>query len=260
MFGFQITLLDILDILLFAFILFSIYRLLRLSGATNLFWGVFAFVLAWILISYVLHFSLTGALFDRVVSVGAIALIVIFQEELRAFFYRIGSQFSSRMRVRLHTKSADNVQAQAMKIVRACQNMSKTKTGALITIAGKHDVKAYADTGEKMDAEISTRLIENIFFKNTPLHDGALIIADNRLHSAGCILPVSKNPNLPLQYGLRHRAALGMAEVTGVTSIVVSEETGHISVAHGGTLPEGATIKEVDDNQLLLFISGALEM
>lgn len=260
MFGIQITLLDIVDILLFAFILFGVYRVLRSSGATNLFWGVFAFVIAWILLRFVFHFSLTGALFDRIISVGAIALIVIFQEEIRAFVYRLGSQISSRMRLRMHTRSSNNVQNLAMQIVRACQHMSQSKTGALIIFAGNHDLRTYIDTGEKIDAQISSRLVENIFFKNSPLHDGALIVSNNRLTAAGCILPVSKNPDLPLQYGLRHRAALGIAEISGVTAIVVSEETGRICVAEGGTLPQGATIREIDETQILSIISAALEM
>ena len=132
--------------------------------------------------------------------------------------------------------------------------MSKSKTGALIVFAGKQDLGEYADTGERLDARISARLIENIFFKNTPLHDGALIIKDGKLFSAACILPVSKNQNIPQHYGLRHRAALGLTEKTDATAIVVSEETGYISVAHG------EMIEQISEEQLFLYLSSAFSI
>ncbi len=129
--------------------------------------------------------------------------------------------------------------------------MSHSKTGALIVFAGQQSLSEYADTGERLDAKISARLIENIFFKNTPLHDGALLIKDSQLLAAACILPVSKNQNIPKHYGLRHRAALGLAEKTDATAIVVSEETGRISVA------QGEQIQEITEEQLLLYLSAA---
>ena len=226
---------DIIDILLVAFILFAIYRVLRRSGASNLFWGILAFIFAWVLVSYVFHLELTGALFDRFISVGAIALIVIFQEEIRNFFYRIGARFNvehfkDRWSKSRHLQNAHN---QIDAIVTACVHMSATKTGALIVLTHQQELKTFADTGEASDATISTRLIENIFFKNTPLHDGALIIRDGRAWAAACILPISKRTDLPKRYGLRHRAALGLTEKTDALAIVVSEETGKISIAQG---------------------------
>jgi uncharacterized protein (TIGR00159 family) len=224
---------DIIDILLVAFILFAIYRILRRSGASNLIWGILAFILTWLLVSYVLQLELTSALFDRFVSVGAIALIVIFQEEIRHFFYRIGARFNiehfkdrwSKIKHQQHSHK------QVDAILNACTHMSASKTGALIIISQEQELKTYADTGEYIDASISTRLLENIFFKNTPLHDGALIIHKGRIWSAGCILPVSKRTDLPKRYGLRHRAAIGLTEKTDALAIVISEETGKISVA-----------------------------
>ena len=226
---------DIIDILLVAFILFAIYRVLRRSGASNLFWGILAFIFAWVLVSYVFHLELTGALFDRFISVGAIALIVIFQEEIRNFFYRIGARFNvehfkDRWSKSRHLQNSHN---QIDAIVTACVHMSATKTGALIVLTHQQELKTFADTGEAIDATISTRLIENIFFKNTPLHDGALIIRDGRAWAAACILPISKRTDLPKRYGLRHRAALGLTEKTDALAIVVSEETGKISIAQG---------------------------
>ena len=126
--------------------------------------------------------------------------------------------------------------------------MASTKTGALIVLAGAGSLKEIVDTGERLDAQVSARLIENIFFKNTPLHDGALVIRDEKMLAAACILPVSKNLDIPQYYGLRHRAALGLAEKSDATCIVVSEETGHISVAKEGQ------IREVSEDELFLVL------
>ena len=214
---------DIIDILMVATILFGGYQLLRKSGASNLFWGILAFVLTWMLVSYVFDLELTGALFERFMSVGAVALVIIFQTEIRSFFYGIGARFNME-RIRRHWSKTRNVataQRQIDSIVLACSHLSASKTGA-----------------------ISVRIIENIFFKNTPLHDGAMIISAGRIHAAACILPVSKRQDLPKSYGLRHRAALGLTEKTDALAIVVSEETGKISVA------QGDKIKAVTTNEL----------
>ena len=245
-FGFK----DVIDILLVAFILYETYRLLRRTGAANLFWGILAFLIVWFLVSFVFELDLTGALFDRIISVGAIALIVIFQEEIRMFFYRIGSRFSSwQLFLRHNPEDEAASRQQILEITQACRHMASTKTGALIVIAGDESLKEIVDTGERLDAQVSARLIENIFFKNTPLHDGALIIRDGRMVAAACILPVSKNQNIPQHYGLRHRAALGISEKTDTTTcIVVSEETGHISVTKDGE------IREVSADELFLVL------
>ncbi len=231
--GFQIGIKDILDILLVGILLYETYRILKRSGAVNVFWGILAFILAWFVVSYVLALELSGALFDRFISVGAIALIVIFQDEIRSFFSRIGSRFSLHAIHRsIHNKKRDNAEEKSvMQIVIACKHMSKEKTGALIVICQRQNLNEYMASGERLNAEISSRLIENIFFKNTPLHDGAMIINEGRIQSAACILPVSKNQDIPQRYGLRHRAALGIAEKTDALAIVVSEETGEICVA-----------------------------
>lgn len=245
-FGFK----DLIDILLVALILYETYRLLRRTGAANLFWGILAFVFVWFLVSFVFQLDLTGALFDRIISVGAIALIVIFQDEIRMFFYRLGARFSSWKVFRRQSAVAEETASkqQIMEITQACRHMASTKTGALIVLSGEGSLKEYTDTGEWIDAQVSARLIENIFFKNTPLHDGALVVRHGRLKAAGCILPVSKNQDIPQHYGLRHRAALGLTEKTDTTCIVVSEETGHISVAHEGK------IREVKEDELFLVL------
>lgn len=231
--GFQIGFKDILDILLVAIILYGVFSILKRSGAVNVFWGILAFILVWFVVSYVLALELSGALFDRFISVGAIALIVIFQNEIRAFFSHVGSRFSiDAIHRSLHTNRQQKTsEHNVMQIVLACKHMAKAKIGALIVISRLQMLEEYAKSGEKLDAQISSRLIENIFFKNTPLHDGALIISEGRLYAAACILPVSKSTDIPQQYGLRHRSALGIAERTDAVAIVVSEETGEVSVA-----------------------------
>ena len=236
-FGFK----DLIDVLLVACILYETYRLLKRTGAANLFWGILAFLLVWFLVTFVFQLELTGALFDRIISVGAIALIVIFQEEIRMFFYRLGARFSSWKLFRRRNSEEDAAsRQQILEITQACRHMASTKTGALIVLAGESNIKEITDTGERLDAQVSARLIENIFFKNTPLHDGALIIRNGKMIAAACILPVSKDQTIPQHYGLRHRAALGLVEKSDATCIVVSEETGHISIAENGTIREVA--------------------
>lgn len=242
MFGLNFGIKDFVDILLVGFILYESYRLLRRTGALNLFWGIIAFIMAWVLVSYVFSLELMGAIFERVMSVGAIALMIIFQEEIRGFFYRLGGRFSSFQigrKAALQKERQDRIH----QLVLACGHMSTSKTGALIILSGKQDLDKYAETGEKLDARISARLVENVFFKNTPLHDGALIINKGRLVSAACILPVSNRNDIPTSYGLRHRAALGLSEKTDALAIVVSEETGKISIAYGSTIEEIPNIK-----------------
>lgn len=230
---------NIIDIILVASIMFGFYRLLRRSGVTNLFWGILLIVFVWFLVDVVFRLEMTGAFLNSILSVGMLGLIVIFQEEIRGFIYRIGARMNvGGLRQRFSFREEKGNGRSVNQIVVACNNMQKSCTGALIVMEGNEPLREYADTGEKLDAKLSARLIENIFFKNTPLHDGALIISGGRLHAAGCILPVSKDVTIPQHYGLRHRAALGLTEKSDALCIVVSEETGRISVARAGEIRE----------------------
>lgn len=249
MLGIDFGIKDAIDILLVALMMYEAFRLLRRSGAGNVFWGILALMVTWLLVSFVFQLELTGAILDRIVSVGAIALIVIFQEEIRSLIYRIGSRFADMQLLRKNRNPESDKQDEISQIVMACSHMSKTKTGALIVLSGDHRYAEYTDSGEAIDARVSARMIEQIFFKNSPLHDGALFVSHGRLQAAACILPVSKNPNLPQHYGLRHRAALGLTEKTDTTCIVVSEETGRISIAHG------EEIRMVSEDELLHYLS-----
>jgi len=237
---FPIGIKDIFDIVLVALLLYEMFKLLKKTGAVSIFYGIMAFVIFWFLISYVFKMELLGGILDRVVSVGAFALIVLFQDEIRRFFSSIGSRrdkvFFVLIRKLFGNSKIDKekIDYGLIQIVLACKNMARNKTGALIVIMRNNDLSSYIQTGELINAIISSRLIENIFFKNSPLHDGAMLISNKQIRAAACILPVSQNQNIPKNFGLRHRAALGITEHTDSLAIVVSEETGKISWAING--------------------------
>lgn len=240
---------DALDILLVAFLLYYIYRLMKESGTINIFYGVMAFIVVWILASEIFEMRLTGTILDQFMSIGLLILVILFQDQIKRFLVELGSHRRLKFlrRVFHHNDAPDtSVTAWVMPVVYACMNMSKTKTGALIVIEQSIPLDNYEKTGDIIDANINTRLIENIFFKNSPLHDGAMIIANDRIMSAGCILPVSHDSDLPRYLGLRHRSALGIAQATDAVAIVVSEETGNISVAHRGKLATRLTSTELE--------------
>jgi uncharacterized protein (TIGR00159 family) len=240
--GFQIGFKDIIDIFLVAILLYQMFKLLKRTGAVNVFVGILAFMIFWFLVTYVFKMELLGGILDRVVSVGAFALIVLFQDEIRRFFSRIGSKrkWSTLNSIKRFFGSNSNEQEKTnfdlVQVVLACRNLSKSSTGGLIVLTRTNDLEFYLHSGEQINAAINSRLIESIFFKNSPLHDGALIISNRTLKAAACILPVSKNQTIPKRMGLRHRAALGITEQSDAIAIVVSEETGHVSWAVNGQL------------------------
>lgn len=244
--GFSIK--DLIDILLVALMLFYFYKLMKESGSLNLFIGIFVFIIIWILVSQILEMKLLGGILDTLVSVGALALIVLFQDEIRRFLREIGSQNRVRRIVEMFTgkKEAKADHVEMMPIVMACMNMSKRKEGALIVIEQGYKLGEIIKTGEPIDAAINQLLIENIFFKNSPLHDGAMIISQKRIVAAGCLLPVSHSMDIPKSLGLRHRAALGVSQESDAFAIVVSEETGAITVAHRGTLHRWLTAEQLE--------------
>ena len=227
---------DILDILAVAFLLYKMYKLMKSTGSINIFTGILIFIGIWVIVSQVLQMRLLGSIFDKLVSVGVIALIVLFQDELRHFLLSLGSRHHGNRLFRFFKshKGEGTNREEIMPIVMACLSMSKGKVGALIVMERSFPLDEIARTGEIIDANINQLLIENIFFKNSPLHDGAMIISNKRIKAAGCILPVSHNLDIPKELGLRHRAALGISQETDAMAIVVSEETGGISIAFKG--------------------------
>lgn len=236
MFDFGIK--DAIDIILVAMLLYYVWRLMKTSGSLNIFYGILVFIVTWIIVSQILEMKLMGSIFDKLVSAGVIALIVLFQEEIRRFFLTLGSQRRLNVISRFFFKRLPSDEEQEeellVRIVLACDYMSKNMVGALIILEREMSLTDIIKSGETINANISTELIKNIFFKNSPLHDGAMIISHKRIMAAGCILPVSHNLNIPKELGLRHRAALGITSQSDAVAIIVSEETGAISVAQGG--------------------------
>jgi uncharacterized protein (TIGR00159 family) len=240
---------DIIDIVLVAYLMYRLYKLIRGTIAQNIFFGLFAFVIFWLFIKS-LNMELSATILDNIVNVGVIALIVVFQQEIRRFFLLIGTKYNIANKFSVEKifsgQSSGVMTIYNKPIVRTCQNLAKTKTGALIVMSKKSEMLDYVQTGELVNAVISSQLLENIFFKNSPLHDGAVIIAQNKIKAAGCILPVSQNLNLPKKLGLRHRAALGVTEATDASAIVVSEETGKISYFQAGKINHGVSPEELE--------------
>lgn len=233
---FEFGIKDIVDIVLVALMLYYIYRLMKESRSLNVFMGIMVFVVLWLVVSQILEMRLLGSIMDKLVSVGVIALIILFQEDIRKFLYNLGAHQRIQALRRLFSNSDKRQNSEKLKqviipLVMSCMSMSKKKVGALIVIQRATPLDDIVATGERIDATVSQRLIENLFFKNSPLHDGAMVIHNQRIKAAGCILPVSHDLNIPKELGLRHRAALGITHESDSIAIVVSEETGGISVA-----------------------------
>ena len=206
MFSFGIK--DIIDILIVALLLYTLYKMMKESGTISIFTGVLAFVGVWIVVTQILDMRLIGSIMDKFMSVGLLILVILFQDEIKRFLVQLGSHKRWRFFFNFFLK--------------------------------------HKNTGDTINANVNARLIENIFFKNSPLHDGAMIIADDRIASAACILPVSHNTRIPKSMGLRHRSALGITEVTDALAVVVSEETGNISLAHNGKITTKISGKDLE--------------
>lgn len=226
---------DILDILIVAFIFYQVYRLVKGTAAINIFAGIFTFYLAWLLVR-AFNMELISSILGQFIGMGVIALLIVFQQEIRRFLLLVGSRYNLQNIFNLEKLFAKpGIQENVSEaIVEACTNFSATKTGALIVFQQNTELYNYAQTGVLMKAKVTDELIENIFFKNTPLHDGAVIINDNKILAARCILPVSDRRDIPGSMGLRHRAALGLCSVSDAYVVVVSEETGNITFFKDG--------------------------
>lgn len=238
--SFRIT--DAIDILLVAIILYLLYNMVKGTSAVNIFIGLAVIYVLWILIR-ALDLKLLSSLMGKFVNVGVIAVMVVFQQEIRKFLLYIGSNefiksrnWKNIFKLNLSGKVMDGIELDVDAVINACFNMSETKTGALIIISRKSDLKFYINTGEKIDSALTDRMLENIFFKNSPLHDGAVIIINNRIVAARCVLPVTEKENFPANYGMRHRAAVGITETTDAIAISVSEQTGAVSLTTHGEI------------------------
>ena len=234
----DIKLIDVIDIFVVALVLFQIYRVIKGTNALRIVIGIVIFYLISVLVKAV-KMELLSMILGQVIGVGVIALIVVFQQEIRRFLLMLGTRYSQGRKTFLGRffKSRRGSEAGLEwidPVTDACADMSGTKTGALIVIARAIDTSRVMDTGVRIDAVVSAPLLKSIFFKNSPLHDGAVILVNNRIKTAKCILPITEKEVIPSEFGMRHRAALGMSETSDALVIVVSEETGAISVARKG--------------------------
>lgn len=246
---FQITILDVIDIVLVATIMFQLYRLIRGTAAFSIFIAIFFIYLTWLVVK-TLNMELITALLGQVIGVGVIALIIVFQQEVRRFLLVLGNRYITRSRFsfgRLFSSVKDDPETPGLieEIVRACESMSSKKTGALIVIGRKSSLDLFTEGGEILKSKVSSELLETIFFKNTPLHDGAVLIEGGVILAARCPLPVTDQVSIPPHFGMRHRAAVGMSEHSDAIVVVVSEETGHITVVISGEIQENLTPNEL---------------
>ncbi|HXC04032.1 MAG TPA: diadenylate cyclase CdaA [Bacteroidia bacterium] len=236
----QFSWLDFIDIVLVAILLYQLYQLVRGTVAINILVGVTLFYALWLVVR-AMNMRLFSHILGKFIDVGFIALLIVFQQELRRFFIFVGTtNFISRgslaRRFFEWNMTGGKIELDIHSIAKACKNMSESHTGALIVITRGSDLKFYANTGDPIDAKVSVRMIESIFYKNSPLHDGALLITDNQLRAARCVLPVTEDPDFPAHLGMRHRAAVGITENSDALAIVVSEQTGEISFAKDGKI------------------------
>ena len=248
---------DVLDVLIVALIIFLVFKWIRGSAAMNIFIAVLMLFVALVVVE-ALGMRLMSAILGTFIDVGVIALIVIFQPEVRHFLIRIGGRNNiSRLNIidKLFGSRDHRMGSEAVsEIVEACAQMSEERTGALIVIPHTNPLQHIIETGDRIDAIVSRRLIMNLFFKNSPLHDGAMIISGERIVAARCTLPISGRTDIPPSLGMRHKAAIGISEETDCDVIVVSEETGNISFVHGGVL-QGVGNR----NELKLRLTSSLE-
>ena len=221
------------------------------SRSLNVFIGIMVFIVTWLFVSQILEMRLLGSIMDKLVSVGVLVIIIIFQDEIRKFLYNLGAHQRVRSLVKVFKNDDKSSERSTDKetiipIVMACMNMARRKVGALIVIERNIPLDDIVATGDVIDAAINQRLIEKIFFNNSPLHDGAMVIARKRIKAAGCILPVSHNVDIPKELGLRHRAAMGISQESDAIAVVCSEETGRISVAVKGNFQLRLSAEELE--------------
>ena len=250
----DIRFIDIIDIVLVAIIFFQLYKLIRGTAALSIFIWIFIIYMFWLLVK-ALNREQIGALMGQYLGVGVNPLIIVFKQEVRRFLLVIGNRYMNRRRFSFGkifstVEEETGSPKEAEEIVRATESMASKKTGALIVLGRKSSLDIYSEGGDRIDAIISAELLETIFFKNSPLHDGAVLIEDGKIFAARCPLPITDSVSLPPRFGMRHRAAIGISEHTDSLVVVVSEESGHITVAEGGEMKEDITPNEL--RQILL--------
>jgi diadenylate cyclase len=246
----EFSLLDVLDILLVATLLYYIYKLLKGTVAINIVIGIAIVFVIW-KITEALKMKMLSNILGTLLGGGVVALIIVFQQEIRKFLLMIGTtnftnkrNFLKQLKI-LQTEKSSEIDTES--ILEACRKMSKTKTGVLIVIERTNSLDFLINTGDKMNAQINDALLQSVFYKNSPLHDGALIIRDNYIVATRAILPISDSTRIPARFGLRHKAAIGVSEKTDAVCLLVSEETGEISYIKDGGFELYKDLKELNE-------------
>ncbi|MFW5792905.1 MAG: diadenylate cyclase CdaA [Bacteroidota bacterium] len=246
----QIRFLDIIDIILVALLIYYVFRLIRGTGAINIVLGIIAIYAVWFIVR-TFEMELLTEILGQFISVGVLALIIVFQPEIRKFLLLLGQRTILNQGSKSFWKKLwqieDEVPLNYTPIIRACEILSENRTGALIVITKENSLDYFLETGEFIDAKLSDQLIQNIFFRNSPLHDGAIIITNNRIKAARCVLPVSESAKLPTTLGLRHRAALGITEQSDALALVVSEQTGKIAFCQNAEITRNVSLLQLRD-------------
>jgi diadenylate cyclase len=244
----QIRIIDVIDILLVAILMYQVYMLIRGTVAFNIFIAVISIWLLYVIVN-MLKMKLLSSILGAIIGGGAIALIILFQQEIRRFLIFVGTKYFPNRKITFHNllRRDDSLieRVNIDSIQKACVNLAGSYTGALLVIARTTSLDIYVETGDIINAKTSSRLLESIFAKNSPLHDGAVIIENDLIVAARCVLPFTVQTNLPPMYGMRHRAGLGISENTDAFVIIVSEERGDISIAEQGKLTSGIGEKEL---------------
>ena len=249
----EVSWVDFFDIGLVAILLYQVYKLIRGSIAVNIFLGILALYLIYLIVRAA-QMELLTTILGQFMGVGVLATIILFQQEIRKFLLVIGRSTEvnrdTLMRSFTNWRPHQEEDFDIQEIIEAAKSLKATRTGALIVFSRDSELKFYVETGDPVDSVVSRRILLSIFNKNSPLHDGAIIIHKGKIKAARCVLPVSENDHLPPQFGLRHRSAIGMSESTDTLLLAISEETGRLILARNGVYIEGLKLKQVEQKIL----------
>jgi diadenylate cyclase len=245
----EVSWVDLIDISLVAILLYQVYKLIRGSIAVNIFLGILSLYLIYLIVRAA-QMELLARILGQFMGVGVLAMIILFQPEIRKFLLLIGrsADFNrdTLFKQVVNWRVSNHEEFDIQEVLDAIKTLKATRTGALIVFTRDIELKHYVETGDKLDAEVSKRLLISIFNKNSPLHDGAVIIYKGRIEAARCVLPVSENDHLPEHYGLRHRSAIGMSEITDTLVVAISEETGRLILARNGKYLRALKLRQVE--------------
>jgi len=248
----DVTWVDFIDVSLVAILLYQVYKMIRGSLAVNIFLGILLLYLIYLIVRAA-QMELLAKILGQFMGVGVLAMIILFQPEIRKFLLVLGRGTEFRENIFSAISAGRNDYHDLFdvhQVIEAAKTLKATRTGALIVFSRETELKFYIETGDPLDAEVTKRLLISIFYKNSPLHDGAVIIYKGRIKAARCVLPVSENDHLPTGFGLRHRSAVGMSESSDTLVMAISEETGRLILARNGKFLRGLKLRQVEQKIL----------